>query len=457
MRLTVLLASLVATRGVFPYISDRMYSIMYEQMQRSERASAVAQEESNFNSKTGSFEADLKQSYPTDLECLEAGLQKRQDSPSSVTALFDMETGLSATSLARTKQKKVVATRKALLHYRERQLFREIDEMTPNISSGFETVRALGEVQLSRALLPFGLKTASYTIENNPGLILRYMLDCPGVGENDVITQTFFQEKAAEEGVAYRVIHLSRATKMRNTDFEKRFGWHHSYCPSGYGAVRFQVIQRVGRSLAQDKAERIDGTLSMPLAVYMGLETLKLVKRLHAIAIVHGNLIPENISRPWSERDDAQDFMLSDFSRSSLVEQEEERSYATLYTRSSTYMSPWESMGYLPARRDDIFRIGLITSSLMQAGKWMPTAEISKQAWKLYDDIFVSETSNPFERLSVTDRVRKNRSHSCLLAYLRDARALTDPAASIPYESLELSLKAARDWVISSSYPSQTC
>jgi serine/threonine protein kinase len=130
-------------------------------------------------------------------------------------------------------------------------------------------------------------------------------------------------------------------------------------CSDGFPArIRFLVVENVSSTLQRLLVR--NGPYSLPHIAAIGLQMVRLVRKLHTMGIAHGNLQLLNVV--VSNRE-PRELMLTDFEsarkpRTDITQDE------SLGVSCHPYNSMWESVHWGKSYRDDIFRVVLMMAFL---------------------------------------------------------------------------------------------
>lgn len=174
--------------------------------------------------------------------------------------------------------------------------------------------------------------------------------------------------------------------------------------------VRYLITERVGDSLWGYLDDTDNGRIPFMRAIELGIDILRLIRDIHSINIVHGDVHPGNIAF----RND-RDILLIDFGRSRIGPSDIPELAPTIICH--RHLSPWQSLRSqaLSSFRDDIFRVYLIMATMIYGDSFnhaqgaLCSAELEPDRFTKYMDF--KDKSNFFDS-SLIFEGRMNRAVS---------------------------------------------
>lgn len=228
------------------------------------------------------------------------------------------------------------------------------------------------EISLELGRSPLMSPTSAVFPTNNAKVLVKYQSNCLNPSEVHPLARDFIfldYLQRAGVGASLRALYLSGAVGIPEketfkTQFAMTRGARESCMWKG-GSVRFMVMERGGKNLYEFAREFPQGRVPLDIAKSIGIKLLEALQKIHAKGIVHNDVHWGNVVfNPEIEGE----VMLIDFGRSFFVPASEPLfKLHAARSRNSPHLSPWETLGFHPGFRDDVYR-ALMTVSLLVVG-----------------------------------------------------------------------------------------
>ena len=320
--------------------------------------------------------------------------------------------------------------------------------------SYFSQNTVLGNFQLSKEIVIAITETSAIHNLTDSNWIIKYQMDCLEelTAIHPLLADYWFVEHVAPFGLAPKPVVLSdpvplRARKTLKTDFHIRSSLYRACAHLG-SSVRYAIMERERENLHDYMLSQPGEKLPFVKAIQLGLDLINLVKRLHDNAqIVHGDIHSGNVC--FSSKNPSK-LVLIDFARAKFlddtVSQERIREPNVW---NDALLSPWEIMGFEPARRDDVMRVLLLVATLMNGFSFYNylssfNSDVGTSLdIKVHRNLFLADPAiNPLEELGIS---RSDRSEIVehLESVLEAARSVRFRADRPNYELIEENFKNA--------------
>ncbi len=149
--------------------------------------------------------------------------------------------------------------------------------------------------------------------------------------------------------------------------------------------VRYMIMERVSSTLF--KLLDHHGQIPFPIATAMTLQVVRLLRKMHAHNIVHGDIHVANVA---IRNRGPKQLVLIDFGLSRHGELVESSAYSPPQPERRLwchgFISSWESLGWLSAFRDDIFRAIQMMAILIHGIRYYQTMEGICNQWASQQD-----------------------------------------------------------------------
>ena len=164
------------------------------------------------------------------------------------------------------------------------------------------------------------------------------------------------------------------------------------------GDARYLILERTGSCLDRNL---MAGPTSLIEAIHLGVETIKLLQKLHDVGVIHGNIQASSVCH-WLEP--LSGLALVGFESGRLVSDESDSRSYERPLKTDVEATPWKLEGFHPARRDDIYKTLYMVAKLihgqsafdrMTAGKSLNPRDLL--SWKQRGPLFRSESFDPIQ------------------------------------------------------------
>ena len=251
------------------------------------------------------------------------------------------------------------------------ELADEPRSIVPNLESDLEEryLSASGE-EVVLSLDPHRLfQGPASTIFTAGNIVVKYQSDClDDTGLHPLVREFYFLTLLAPLQIAPAPMYLSGP--IRDAPEMAKTGFTNGSCLLNPEAtIRFLVMEKLGLSIYRFLLMREElglGKLSVPDAVGLGAQLLRLLQELHALSIVHGDIHFGNVVfGPEGE------LRLIDFGLAEIAEDSADADAPPLTSLIyHQYLSPWEMEGAQASIKSDIFRAVQIVAILVCGLDW---------------------------------------------------------------------------------------
>ena len=238
----------------------------------------------------------------------------------------------------------------------------------PMLADNYEVAGPIiGHINIGEDVLGSGASSVIFGSDSHPQFVVKYQLfrDGPERSDHGLVLDFWFGRLAAEIGVGARPAFISGPVRILSPDSPKlRSFFQPPFIPRVVErarrlSVRYMVIERMGACLSDNS----DSPIPPLEAVQIGIDLIKLVERLHAAGVVHGDIHGGNVCRRLANPDE---IALIDFETAFFASSPE----AVVRERSSldwvhASLTPWQLQGYSFARRDDVYKAFFLVAKLM--------------------------------------------------------------------------------------------
>lgn len=233
---------------------------------------------------------------------------------------------------------------------------------------------SIGELELESLVA----STSSSTIFSASGfeepVIVKFHTDCFSLDDevdrliHPLAREYWFMKAIEPLGIAPRALTLSKpvampeaaATCSARIAFNlKSDRW--ALCHARGAQIRYLTTTHGGTSLSEISKTFPLRKLPLVRAMDIGIELIRILQKLHAVGVVHGDIHGGNVC----EREGK--LSLIDFGKALFVSQHgysKDNMYGS-FTFNHAYLSPWEMLGFRPSFRDDVYRALLLVSFLV--------------------------------------------------------------------------------------------
>jgi hypothetical protein len=222
-----------------------------------------------------------------------------------------------------------------------------------------------------------------FEVHHHPDWVIKYHGFCTAIEEpvDATIREAFFLDliNQRDQGIANKLIYFSSGTPTDRLTRSERFPTvSRGRCENGhpFPIIRYMISTRVGKPLNS----MVRGRMGLPFdqAIEYGISMFRLLSRLHALNVIHGDIHGGNIALSEAANP-ANSLVLIDFGRAEI---DSEGDMTNTETDDEIYChghsSHWESRGMTPriSFRDDAFRATLVLAVLVHGYKHKDALEI---------------------------------------------------------------------------------
>ena len=309
-----------------------------------------------------------------------------------------------------------------------------VDPMT-----GLTNSFSLGRL-ISQRLESVVYEVAGYPHRQN--LVVKYQANCHVDEIHPLILDFTLLQLGFDNGISPAPLYLSPPSPMIALQTPKTIFTMSQRarkgCADSRGMVRFMVMERVGRCLADIYAERPP---SIPDAFRVARRVTQLVQILHErTGTYHGDIHAGNICFPLGVAEtDFNQLILIDFGSGDSKDTESDEIFRPAFSYRHPALTPWQMIGYKFSRRDDVYKAVYTAANLIN-GETRTRDFISGLTqeqqfhWKLTGAIFRIPGSRAFSL--IRDVGGKNVVEGMttkLMDYFKTLESIDTP---IPYTSL---------------------
>lgn len=214
-----------------------------------------------------------------------------------------------------------------------------------------------------------------FAIKSHPELLIKYQADCSSLDENDLIhplvRDSWFLRKLDALNITPKVYALSPPTWLSllvtpKTNFFMSRRRRAEY--AGKCTVRYLLMDRAGQSVYSFVSEGIKALRppSLLMALSVMKETLKGLKRIHALGIIHGDIHAGNILIQ-DMGSSGKSIKFIDFGKGFIAEQMRGKpaNVSAPFAFSHPLFSHWDVLGFRSSYRDDVFKALWLGSFIM--------------------------------------------------------------------------------------------
>ena len=323
------------------------------------------------------------------------------------------------------------------------------DAFTPRLYERFEVVPKLGRVTLGTELFR-GEFSIIFALVEYPQFVIKYQTDCECRSHevHPLLPDFWMGSIASSVGVGPNPQCVSPAALLPPFETIKTMfrisGERRHKCVKKDAVVRYMVMDRVGPSL-HSLAPRPDGTyVDVHTGLEMTVEILKLVQRLHAAGIIHGDVHGGNVCESAS----GDELTLVDFGSALFLDAESDRPIRPRLSWDDIALTPWQLEGLPFSRRDDVYKV-LVTSMFAIVGTELEKV-ISAQfelglesflRWKLLDIGFDVPHFDPLDAIEWMSADQKRIVKNGLERLVVTVCELESVTTPIPYADMIATLK----------------
>lgn len=260
--------------------------------------------------------------------------------------------------------------------------------MSESVPSGVLGVpgKAMAEIALGRLIGANGNISRVYAIQDYPLLAIKYHANCGNLRSDStdpILNEANFLRHLAGTRVANQLVYFSSGVRIGRTLLNRPEG-KLSYiqpCDPRVDAldlpvVKYIITERVTFTLRDRLAVLPDQRTTFAEAMMYGKSLLRVVGRLHAANVVHGNIHPGNVGLISSEEKHAR-IVLIDFAQANTPQTDEVFSGAFSIDSLPTLLaaddlkcglgfnSPWTSLHSRPNARDDAYQALQVIASMV--------------------------------------------------------------------------------------------
>ena len=212
---------------------------------------------------------------------------------------------------------------------------------------------------------------------------------------------------------------------------------------SDSATIRYSVMERVGESLQNHMEAHPDKRLSLRKSLLIGIEIIKLLRKLHEeVGIVHGDIHAGNVCFRSNANDT--DLVLIDYGRAFFIaDHEADESVRPSGSWNHALFTPWELDGFFPGRRDDVFRAMLVIATLINGAGFntllnnlesdLEAARAFKSSSNFFFSLTPSRNSLQDPRVGVSEAARVE---TALQWALENTRSVVSTAHRPNYEAI---------------------
>ncbi len=237
-------------------------------------------------------------------------------------------------------------------------------EMFP---AGIFTGKSKTKLSLTSLLEPIGdtSKSTVYPIAGYGGKwAVKYTMFCPVDGLDPVERESTFLKLVNRNAPSVALRHLYTSESIALPDQRGKISRLHIDCGGGTSLprVRYIITEKVGLNLHQIGLR--NGNQPVHIVAALGIQMIRLVKQLHAMNIVHGDIHPGNVAVSLRKPRNLIliDFGSAMFPLASLREQDfmDDSNGEEMdpdWVSCHPFLSVWESEGQPASFRDDVYRV----------------------------------------------------------------------------------------------------
>ena len=206
------------------------------------------------------------------------------------------------------------------------------------------------------------------------------------------------------------------------------------------GIARYMISERTGSCLDR---KLVAGPTGLVEAIRLGVETIKLLRKLHDVGVVHGNIHASTVCNWLASRSG---LALVGFESGRLVSDESDSRSYERPLKTDVEATPWQLKGFPPARRDDIYNALFMVAKLihgqsafdrMTAGKRLNPKDLL--LWKQRGPLFRSESFDPIQTWLETKGLSAEKGpgiHAALNAVHAAVAGIRHVGTVIPYSTI---------------------
>ncbi len=329
----------------------------------------------------------------------------------------------------------------------DEELDRRKRGLRPNLFSNFETLPGKSTAYLNPHSYISTATSVIFEVERNRDMLIKYQVDCFDTdveGIHPLLKDYWFLRRLGDWNIAPKAYFLSADVAMPwritlKTNFRMKLQ-DRIQCSKSGGKVRMMGVEKIGKSVISLMKRYSEGKVPIDQVVELGVKMIDLLKKLHEAGVVHGDIHAGNICFARGSISDS--LRLIDFGRANLVVTENDGVSSEIrvpFTWNHELLSHWNIEGFREARRDDVFKVLLVMSSLLNGNQYFSEIQklpiVESHAYKAKGDIF-SIPGRP--SLIQNDEVRELLGH--VIALVRSTKLDEAPDYEGIIDSLQLAV-----------------
>ena len=328
----------------------------------------------------------------------------------------------------------------------------------PRLRTNFEVAGCnIGRIIIGDDALGNGVSSVIFGSESHSQFVVKYQVHLDSTerdGLDSLVKDFMFGRIAAKIGVGARPVFISPSARILSPDSPKlRLFFQPPFTPRDIERarrlwIRYMVMERMGDCLG-------DSATPPPLppvqAVQIGIDLMKLVERLHAAGVVHGDIHGGNVCRRLTNPDEIAliDFETAFFPHSPETVVQERGRLEWVHAS----LTPWQLEGYSFARRDDVYKAFYLVAKLMVGPRLTDRFKVEGSSalldgealleWKRNGPLFETPEFDPIAMLAESDSVKGglNRIHAMVMD-------LTDVSVPIRYDRIVAGLETVQKLIL---------
>ncbi len=168
-----------------------------------------------------------------------------------------------------------------------------------------------------------------------------------------------------------------------------------------FSSVRFAVMEQVGWSIHRLVHTASNGRHPLSHALALGANMIESLKTIHNRGVVHGDIHSGNICLEYVDKLTLNVKMFFiDFGRAFFDSNLKHTRIREAYSINDPLYSHWDLEGWMPGKRDDLFKVFLVISVMLNGNSiysFLKSLEVEQAwHWKARDNMFITPSYNVF-------------------------------------------------------------
>jgi hypothetical protein len=256
--------------------------------------------------------------------------------------------------------------------------------------------------------------------------------------------------------------HVSSQEQWEERFFRKQTSTESSEVPRVYAStVRFSVMEELGMSIHRMVYNAVEGRVPLGHALALGANMIDSLRKIHNRGVIHGDIHTGNICLENTKSlTTASRIYFIDFGRGFFYDASvKNQRVRPMYAQDDPLYSHWDIEGWVPGKRDDLFKIFLVISAMVNGNqiysymKSLPVTEAWE--WKSKGNFLTTPEFNVFRDLSLFQRETREETaqvaesvENRIVDILAKLRSIDSIHATIDYQFFISQLKHVSKTII---------